>query len=93
MTVRIPSVSPVFESNARVVWCLADASGYRVGVEFLDADDEFRARMVEQVCHIETYRQQVRESERRDISAEEAALEWIVKFAERFTQTDSEDVQ
>ena len=93
MKVRIPSVSPVFESIARVVWCLLDASGYRVGVEFLDAEDEFRARMVEQVCHIESYRQRVRTDEHRDISAEEAAREWIVKFAERFTQANSEDVQ
>lgn len=93
MTVRIPCVSPIFESVARVAWCLADASGYRVGVEFLDEQDEFRARMVEQVCHIESYRQRVRADEHRDISAEEAAREWIVKFAERFTQANSEDLQ
>jgi hypothetical protein len=40
--------------------------------------------MVEQVCHIETYRRTVAGTEGRELSAEQAALEWIAKFAASF---------
>jgi hypothetical protein len=81
---RIPSVRPVFESVARVVWCRPSEDGFTVGVEFLHAHDEFRARMVEQVCQIETYRQRILKEERRALSADDAAREWITKFADQF---------
>ena len=51
--VRFPLVRPIFETRARVVWCSAHEDGYELGVEFLDPEDAFRARMVEQVCYIE----------------------------------------
>jgi hypothetical protein len=93
LMVRIPCVRPVFESPARVAWCLLSATGYRVGVQFLDARDEFRARMVEQVCHIESYRKRVLEHEHRELSADEAALEWILKYAAEFPHPVGGDMQ
>ena len=81
---RIPWVEPAFESEARVVWCHEHASGAELGVEFLNTDDAFRARMVAQVCHIEDYRRGMREAEGRELSAEEAAHEWLAKYAARF---------
>lgn len=88
ISLRIPCVSPVFESTAKVAWCREIASGYELGVEFLDQDDVFRARMVEQVCHIENYKEQVQKTEQRKLSSEEAAREWIAKFAEGFSDPD-----
>jgi hypothetical protein len=83
--VRIPEVDPPFEANARVVWCRPEDDGrYLVGVQFLDAKDEFKARMVEQVCTIEKYRKDVHEQEGREISSQEAAAEWISKYAGKF---------
>ena len=82
--VRIPAVLPVFETKARVVWCSARADGYELGVEFLHADDAFRARMVEQVCHIENYKKAVLRTEGRELAADEAAMEWISKYAAQF---------
>lgn len=83
--VRIPEVDPPFEAQARVVWCKPEDDGrYLVGVQFLDARDEFKARMVEQVCTIEKYRKDVLEQEGREISAQDAAAEWIQKYAGRF---------
>lgn len=83
--VRIPEVDPPFEARARVVWCRPEEDGqYLVGVQFLDARDEFKARMVEQVCTIEKYRKDVQEQEGRALNAQEAAAEWIQKFAGRF---------
>jgi hypothetical protein len=82
--ISIPGVDPPFEAHARVAWCRPENDAFLVGVEFLDRTDAFRARMVEQVCTIERYRQQVREDEGRELSAHEAASEWIGKYAGRF---------
>jgi len=84
---RIGCVQPPFEACARVAWCLPVDQGYELGVEFLAPDDELRARMVEQVCYIENYRRRVRDTEQRDLTATEAAGEWIAKFGARFFDT------
>jgi hypothetical protein len=85
--VRIPFVRPMFETKARVVWCGAHEGGFELGVEFLDPEDAFRARMVEQVCYIENYKKAVYRTEGRLLTAEEAAMEWIRKYASRFPDT------
>jgi hypothetical protein len=83
--IRIPHVQPEFEAQARVAWCRPhDDKGFEVGVSFLDAEDAFRARMVEQVCHIEDYRLSVYRLQGRPLSPQEAADEWIAQFAEEF---------
>ena len=74
--VRVPFVRPMFETKARVVWCGAREGGFELGVAFLDPEDAFRARMVEQVCHIENYKKVVYQAEGRLLTAEEAAMEW-----------------
>jgi PilZ domain len=81
---RIPEVDPPFEAHARVIWCRPEEGKFLVGVQFLDASDAFRARMVEQVCTIEKYRRDVHEQEGRELTAQEAAAEWITRFAGRF---------
>ena len=88
--IRIPFVRPAFESRARVVWCEARGGGFELGVAFLDADDAFRARMVEQVCHIEDYRRRVLRTAGRFLTAEEAAFEWIGRYASRFPDPGAE---
>ena len=89
--IRIPFLQPSFETKARVAWCTECDDGYEVGVEFLDTDDAFRARMAEQVCSIESYRKAVYEDERRTLSMEEAAMEWIAKYASQFPGTTHDD--
>jgi len=84
VAVRILVVRPEFESKARVVWCHGRAAGFELGVEFLDVADAFRARMVEQVCHIENYKHEVYRAEGRTLTIEEAAKEWIGKYAADF---------
>ena len=46
----------------------------------------YAVRMVEQVCHIESYRQRLSQERGRDISSEEAAQEWISHYAADFPQ-------
>ena len=77
-------MQPPFEAKARVVWTREDEDGHCIGVQFLDADDAFRARRVEQVCSIENYRRQVEAREGRTLTRDEAAQEWITKYAGRF---------
>lgn len=84
VSVKIPVTTPVFEAQAQVIWCLASNDGYEVGIEFKEVQDAYRARMVEQICHIEHYRLWVKEVEGREIDSEHAAKEWIGKFAEEF---------
>lgn len=85
LRIRIPLLEPPFEADGEVMWCEADSDGgYEIGVSFLSAEDAYRARMMEQVCHIEQYRRQVREIEGRQISDREAAMEWIERFAPEF---------
>jgi len=87
--VRIPHVQPEFETTARVVWCRDCESGVEMGVEFLTPDDAYRTRMIEQICHIENYRQQVKQEQGRQLSSQEAALEWINKYAASFPKLDN----
>jgi len=89
--VRITLVNPAFESSARVIWCRRGNGACELGLEFLDADDAYRARMVQQVCHIESYRQHLLDSEGRRLNADEAAAEWIGRFAAGFPDPDRDE--
>ena len=62
-----------------------------MGVELLEKEEAFRTRMIEQICHIEHYKNEVYKTEGRELSGEEAALEWINKFAHTFPDFDLED--
>ena len=84
LRLRISIVEPVFEADARVAWCMSEAEKFLVGVEFLDSKAAFQSRMVQQVCSIENYRQEVQEREGRALTTQEAASEWITKYAGRF---------
>lgn len=82
--ITIPFVRPPFEASARVIWCKPKAERYILGVEFLSEEDTFLARMVEQVCQIENYKDSVYSNQGRLLSQEEAAQEWVSKFASDF---------
>lgn len=80
----IPVSSPPFATSATVVWSKASGTGFEIGVRFDDASTEFAVRMVEQICHIEQYRREMRTRQGRELSSEEAAREWIKKYARHF---------
>jgi len=81
------------ETRGRVVWCRERMDGYEVGVEFMDAGDFYTVRMVEQVCHIENYRGQELEKQGRKLTGEQAAQEWIEKYAADFPEPFMEQKQ
>jgi hypothetical protein len=81
--VRIPVGEPAFAAEATVAWCRPDQGRFKVGIAFDNASHAFSARMVEQVCHIGRYHRHLQE-QGREVSEEEAALEWIGKYAKLF---------
>ncbi|MEA3412223.1 MAG: hypothetical protein U9R74_11890 [Pseudomonadota bacterium] len=58
--------------------------GYEVGMGFLSRADAFEGRMLEQACHIESYKLGISRTQGRNISAEQAAREWIGRFSATF---------
>ena len=87
---RVRVCIPILERDntliGNVVWCEKCDNGaeFEIGIEFEKSRDVFRLRMIEQVCHIEHYRKEVMQSEGRELSAQEAAREWISKYADDF---------
>lgn len=71
-------------ADGTVAWCRREGRAYAVGVAFRDSSTKFNMRMVEQICHIEHYRIEIEESEGRILSSEEAAREWVEKYAADF---------
>ncbi len=86
-TVRmtIECIDPSFEIEGKAVWCKPNGNMYEVGVEFIVSKEKlFLLRMVEQICHIEHYRNELMHKEGREVSSEMAAKEWIEKHAAEF---------
>ena len=87
---RVRVCIPILERDntliGNVVWCEKCDSGveFEIGIEFEKSRDVFRLRMIEQVCHIEHYRKEVMLNEGRELSTQEAASEWISKYAGDF---------
>ncbi len=77
-----------FDGEGTVAWCREEEEGFTIGVQFLDSMTQFGVRMVEQVCHIEHYRYDVLKAEGRVLSSEEAAREWVERFAAEFPSVE-----
>jgi Tfp pilus assembly protein PilZ len=95
VSIRIRVVKPMFHVKGIVQWCRPKGSGtegYEAGVQFIDDEDAFRVRMVEQVCHIEHYKKEVKTTEGRRLTGEKAALEWIAKHGAEFPNPDLQDM-
>ena len=84
LRIRIRLEPAPVEIQGRVVWCRRKRDHFEVGITFTGEDEANRMRMLEQICQIENYRQQVRQREGRELSRQQAALEWIRKHAARF---------
>ena len=84
INIEIPIRQPVFTATGIVVWCRKNGTEYDVGVKFESMDVGTSIRMVEQVCYIEHYKMEIFTQEGRELSGEEAAIEWIRKFAKGF---------
>lgn len=84
--ISIPAANPFYQGKGIVTWCREKGDGFEIGICFVEGEDRFRARMVEQVCRIQHYKTNVLEQEGRNLSTEDAAREWIDKYAAAFNQ-------
>ncbi|AYC32681.1 PilZ domain-containing protein [Pseudomonas cavernae] len=79
---------PLLGDQARcagvVAWCRKQLDDYLIGIAFIDEDSLFRARMVEQICQIEQYRQQREQQAGQPLPVEAVAQEWIAQHAADF---------
>jgi len=91
IVIRIPVINRDVEVTGKVVWCKEQDGAFEVGVVFSDFAEAFRTRMVEQICHIEQYKNEVLLREQRRLSSEQAAVEWISKFAGSFPAIEQEE--
>jgi len=91
VTIRIPLLRDFIQVSGEVVWCNKLGESYEVGVVFQDKEEAFRTRMVEQICHIEQYRSEVWQHEHRQLTSEQAAVEWIKKYAKTFPELSTEE--
>ncbi|WP_027853130.1 hypothetical protein [Marinobacterium litorale] len=78
-----PRIGPEIRSSGIVVWCRRQGQDWQLGVGFFSSEELYRIRMLEQICHIDHYRQLQRRQGQR-LSPETAAQEWIEKFAAHF---------
>ena len=84
VSVCIPILKQDNRLAGTVVWCEKSKNGYEIGLEFEGKKDVFRLRMIEQICHIEHYRKEIKIVEGRELNSEEAAKEWISRYAGDF---------
>lgn len=81
----IPSIQKDYRFSGRVVRCNRSSGGYRVAISFSDESESFKSKMVEQVCQIEHYREELRRAG-RELDSETAAREWIELFGSEFAE-------
>lgn len=84
LVIKIPIINPNFEIQGKVVRCLRKKNHVEIGIEFLNLNDLHQIRMIEQICYIKQYQNDIAHSEGRELSDRQAAVEWIQKYAENF---------
>ncbi|RYZ80903.1 MAG: PilZ domain-containing protein [Proteobacteria bacterium] len=83
---RIPHVTEDYICEGVIVWQREQQTNeFEVGVRFANDDEYNRIRMVEQVCQIEDYRQNLA-AKGRALTPDAAAIEWIERYAADFDQ-------
>ena len=84
VSIRVPTISNSFKFEGQVAWCKESEAHFIIGIQFYDEAQGYTARMVEQICQIESYRKDVLKTQKRIISSDEAAEEWISQYAHTF---------
>ncbi|WP_286239638.1 hypothetical protein [Neptuniibacter halophilus] len=82
--IKIPSVASNLEVKGTIQSCTESQQGYVLGIGFCNQDAQMRIRMLEQLCYIQRYRRYVLTFEGRHLTEQDAALEWIDKYAHLF---------
>ena len=84
LTIKIPLINSNIRLQGRVVRCLIKNDHVEIGIEFINQNDIFAARMIEQICYIKQYQKDIAEQQGRNLTDEHAALEWISNHSAQF---------
>ena|SRR3989338_7121548 len=84
--VNITVKEKLFEIKSKVAYAKQDGETgqFRTGVCFTDYPSAFMARLAEEMLEIMEYRKNLRRELGREISEEDAAAEWIKRYADKF---------
>ena len=86
--IEFPTLRHHAKLRGEVVWCSPASDKkphqYLNGMKFLDESDLYHARLIEQICHIESYRRAQELHYGRKLTSQVAAEEWIAKHANQF---------
>lgn len=86
--VEISACEPRFCAEGQVRWCRPHGKEFLIGVAFNKQSVRFAVRMVEQICHIEAYRQELEARTGEKLDSQQAAVRWIGQYASRFPELD-----
>lgn len=84
VTVDIEAGGERHRFDTQVVMVCPAERRFELGLWVEDPEAGYRLRMVEQICHIESYRRRVERREGRRLSTDAAAAEWIERYAAGF---------
>lgn len=81
---KLPSLTDQVSAKLRVTHCQPQSQqGYLIQLQFINEEQAYRFRMMEQLCQIQQYQQQMQQ-QGRQLNLNEAAAEWINDFAASF---------
>ena len=86
LAVTIPVKEKLFEIKVQVAYCRKDDQTglFQLGVAFIDYASAFQAKLAEEAIEILEYRKKLTLEFGHDVSEEEAARKWILRYAEFF---------
>ena len=86
IVIKMPFENKVFNVKAQVVRCIhnSETNLYDVAVNFLKTHEAFKAKMIEQIYLIASYRDMLRLQSGKEVSLEEASRKWIKRYSARF---------
>lgn len=84
----IHSPKKLFHAKSIVKWqnYSSTENKYRIGVMFVNRQEGFHARMLEQICQIDLYHRYKMQTEKREIPYNEVAFEWINLYGKSFAE-------
>jgi hypothetical protein len=85
-TVRLETTAlgDALDLVGRVVWRVQLSKGCDLGIEFDGPEENYRARMIEQICQIEAYRRRRVDAGEVGLDVQTAAHDWIAEHGHMF---------
>jgi len=88
LDVTIPLQAVKFNMIGSVAYCRQEPQSglFKIGILFHESDMTFRAKLAAEILKIEEFRKEISKRLGREVSREDAAHEWIQRYAEEFSK-------